>query len=259
MRKCSRVARSRSQRKSKSNWKPAACNWKRAGGNSKPAENSLKPLAEQASPRTPVEVRGVRQLRSRRPNSTNMMSTSTMSTNRDQMIGWVVLSICAAGFLSACATNPPPLPPGNPADPQVRAPAKIPRNLLARDETTLAIEKQLSATEAYAESAEKMEHDMQNMPGMQHGEMQHGGMKMEGQSQMQHKGDIESEKKAVADEMKKTSDEMKKTSDAMKQKSDEMKPGAIIYACPMHPQIKADKTGKCPICCMTLKKRESGQ
>src|SRR5438874_11708519 len=97
-----------------------------------------------------------------------MTSISTMCTNRDQMIGWVALSICAAGFLSACATNPPPLPPRNPADPQERAPAKTPRNLLARDETTLATEKQLSATDAYAESAEKMEHYTKNMPGIQY-------------------------------------------------------------------------------------------
>ena len=116
-----------------------------------------------------------------------------MSTNRNQMIGWVAFSICAAGFLSACATNPSPLPPGSPADPQVRAPAKTPRNLLARDETTLAIEKQLSATEAYAESAEKMEHDMKNMPGMQHGGMQgmqHEGMKIEGGEQKEHTGEM---------------------------------------------------------------------
>src|SRR5439155_25616175 len=127
-----------------------------------------------------------------------------------------ICSIVVAGFYVGCAsTSPPPLPLGNPADPQVRAPAKTPRNLLARDETTLAIEKQLSATQAHAESAEKMEHDMQNMPGMQYGEMQHGEMKMEGQSKMTHRGDIESEKKATADAMKKTSDEMKATSDEM--------------------------------------------
>jgi len=188
-----------------------------------------------------------------------------MSTNRNQMMACIhlcrfILLICVAGFLGGCAvTNPPPLPPSNPADPQVGAPAKTRRNVLARDETTLAIEKQLSATEAEAKSAGKMEHDMQNMPGMQYGEMQHGEMKMEGQSQMPHRGDIESEKKATADAMKKTSDEMKATSDEMKKKSDQMKTGMAIYTCPMHPQVQSDKSGKCPICGMTLKKKEGGQ
>jgi rubrerythrin len=94
-----------------------------------------------------------------------------------------LMSICAAGFLAGCAANPPPLPPNNPADPQVRGSSRAPRNLLARDETTVAIERQLSAGAAYAESAEKMEPKMANMPGMQHGEMQHQGM----QQQMQPK------------------------------------------------------------------------
>jgi hypothetical protein len=83
-----------------------------------------------------------------------------------------IFSILAAGFLASCATNPAPLPPNNPADPQVRGSFRTPRNVLAPDETTLAIEKQLSATQAQAEGAEKIKHDMGNMPGMQHGKMQ---------------------------------------------------------------------------------------
>ena len=94
--------------------------------------------------------------------------------------------------------------PGNPADPQVRARTEAPPNLLARDETTLAIEKELSQTENTAKSSESMEHEG----------MQHEGMKM------QH---------------------------------------GEIYTCPMHPQIKSDKPGKCPICGMTLKKKEGRQ
>lgn len=82
-------------------------------------------------------------------------------------IAQFLMSAFAARLLSGCATNPPPLPANNPADPQLRGSSRTPRNLLAADETTLAIEKQLSATAAEAEDAEKMQHDMHNMPGME--------------------------------------------------------------------------------------------
>jgi rubrerythrin len=89
----------------------------------------------------------------------------------------------------------------------------------------------------------------------QPGQMKQSG-KMEGHEGMQHRGDIESEKKALADEMKRTSDEMKKTSDEMKEKSEQTSPQNFYYTCRMHPQIHADKPGKCPICGMTLIKKE---
>ncbi len=48
--------------------------------------------------------------------------------------------------------------------------------------------------------------------------------------------------------------------DAMKMDSGE-KPmsGKFYYTCPMHPQIHQDKPGKCPICGMTLIKKEEDQ
>ncbi len=76
-------------------------------------------------------------------------------------------------------------------------------------------------------------------------------------------------KEAVEMEMKKTSDEMKQLSDELKAKSDATspaeKPGdkpeaaanspTVFYTCSMHPQIKEAKPGQCPICGMTLVKK----
>jgi rubrerythrin len=153
-----------------------------------------------------------------------------------------IFAVLVAGLLADCAvTQPPPLPQNNPADPQARGSSAGPRNLLVRDETTLAIEKELQATETDAKSAESMHHDMNNMPGMQQGDM----------PGMQHTA-AEPEKKVVADEMK-------KTSEAMKQKSDQINQHTFYYTCMMHPQVHQDKPGKCPICGMTLIKKEAGQ
>ncbi len=130
-----------------------------------------------------------------------------------------ICAIVGAGLLAGCAsTVPPPLPPGNPADPTVRVPSRAPDNLLAHDETTVAIQTELSHTANNAKSAESMQHTNHgSMPGMQHGEMQ-----ME--NQRAKPTDVEAEMKVLADEMKKTADEMKRTSDAMKRKSAKQSP-----------------------------------
>jgi len=141
-----------------------------------------------------------------------MMSTRI---DRTKLVGAIV----GAGLLAGCAsTVPPPLPPGNPADPTVRVPSRAPVNLLAHDETTVAIQTELSHTANNAKSAESMQHTNHgSMPGMQHGEMQ-----MEGHQAKPT--DVSAEKKALDNEMKKTSDEMKRTSDAMKRQSAKQRP-----------------------------------
>ncbi len=131
----------------------------------------------------------------------------------------LVCAIVGAGLLAGCASiTPLPFPPGNPAGATIRVPVRTPDNLLAHDETTVAIEGELSQTASNAKSAESMQHmNHGNMPGMQHGEMQ-----ME--DQQAKPTDVEAEKKVLADEMKKTADEMKRTSDAMKRQSAKQRP-----------------------------------
>ena len=163
------------------------------------------------------------------------------------------LSILVAGFLAGCASTAPPLPEaGTSADPHVHVSTNRPNNLLASDETTIAIRNELSRTESRAKSAESMQQMGQgDMPGMQHGDT-----KMEGHKDIPNATDVDSEKRTVADEMKKTSDEMKKTSDAMEERSEQKESQNFYYTCRMHPQIHADKPGNCPICGMALIKKE---
>jgi hypothetical protein len=127
----------------------------------------------------------------------------------------LIFAIIGAGLLAGCAaTTPLPLPPVNPADATVRVPVRTPNNLLVHDETTVAIQSELSQTASNAKSAENMQHmNHGSTPGMQHGEMQ-----ME--DHQAKPTDVSAEKKALAEEMKKTADEMTRTSDAMKQQSE---------------------------------------
>ena len=154
-------------------------------------------------------------------------------------------AISLSVLMASCITpDPPPFPLNSPADPNVRSASK-PARLIARDETTEEVERALASTEDQAKSAQTMHHDMQNMPGMNHGDMQHGSAST-------------GEKEQVADEMRKTSDEMKATSDRMK-KAEQTKTEPAIYTCRMHPQIRSDKPGKCPICGMTLVKKRGAE
>ncbi|MEN3369807.1 MAG: hypothetical protein V7609_1950 [Verrucomicrobiota bacterium] len=161
--------------------------------------------------------------------------------------------IAAAGFLAGCtATTLPPLPASNPADAQVQVPANGPHNVLGHDETTLAIQSELSQREIAAKAAESMQPMSHgNMPGMQHDQM-----KMEGPKDTPSAARVEQEKKALAGEMKKTSEEMEKTSRELEKKTQQTNPQAFFYTCVMHPEIHQNQPGKCPKCGMTLVKKE---
>ena len=161
--------------------------------------------------------------------------------------------VMAAGFLAGCtATTLPPLPENNPANPQAFVPGNRPHNVLAHDETALAIQNELSRTETAAKSAESMQPmNHGSMPGMQHDQM-----KMKGPKDAPSHTKVEQEKKALADEMKKTSEEMEKTSKELEKKTEETKPHAFYFTCIMHLEIHQDQPGKCPKCGMTLVKKE---
>ncbi|PYI93633.1 MAG: hypothetical protein DME97_05085 [Verrucomicrobia bacterium] len=161
-------------------------------------------------------------------------------------------SILALGFVGCTSTMPPPFPPNNPANPEARVPMNAPPNLFAHDETTLAVQAELSRTEKAAKSSESMQNMSHgDMPGMQPSEM-----KPQAPKDAPTSAQVQQEKKQVAEEMKKTSDEMEKTSKQLERKTGPQKPQAFYYTCVMHPQIHENQPGKCPICGMTLIKKE---
>jgi len=103
------------------------------------------------------------------------LNTSMMNTCIDRRK--LICAIIGAGLLAGCvATTRLPLPPGNPADATVRVPVRTPNNLLVHDETTVAIQSELSQTGSNAKSAKNMQQmNHGSMPGTQHGEMQMEG------------------------------------------------------------------------------------
>jgi hypothetical protein len=93
-----------------------------------------------------------------------------------QFCRWLSLSAPAAALLSACAfTNPPPLPPENPTNPQVGESAPPPKSLLVADATTKAISDRLEQVPAEAKMPATED------GGMQHKEMQHSETSQEQQ------------------------------------------------------------------------------
>ena len=136
----------------------------------------------------------------------------------------MVVPFCAL-LLSSCATNfqPPPLSASNPASVEAKesvTPAAKP--MLGRDALTQKTNERLAAS-------------MPGNPNFQPSEMQrmhHGRSGMEDEKMRGMKMDS-AEKKSMS--------------------------GKFYYTCVMHSQIHQDKPGKCPICGMTLIKKEEGQ
>jgi Heavy metal binding domain len=100
-----------------------------------------------------------------------------------QFCNWLWPGAPAVALLSGCAfTNPPPLPPENPTNPQVGESAPPQKSLLVADATTRAISERLKQVPAEAKMP-AMEDG-----GMQHEGMQHEEMKHSESSQEQQKG-----------------------------------------------------------------------
>jgi uncharacterized protein involved in copper resistance len=130
--------------------------------------------------------------------------------------------LALAALLTGCATTqPPPLSSSNPASPEAREGRSPPPPRLHGDELIQKANERLTGNAPVQPQYQPSE--MGNMPGMQHDMqgMQHEGTNMDGEQKQ--------------------------------------KPAQSYWTCVMHPQIKQDKPGKCPICGVTLVEKKDGQ
>jgi hypothetical protein len=130
-------------------------------------------------------------------------------------------------LLSSCAANfqPPPVSATNPASAN------------ARESVTPAAKPMLGSDAVTQKTNELLAASAPGNPSFQPSEMQgvhHGMSGMEG---MQHE----------------------KTGAAKTGSGEQARSGKIYYTCAMHPQIHHDQPGECPICGMTLIKKEERQ
>jgi len=134
-----------------------------------------------------------------------------------------VASFCVMP-LSSCAANfqPPPVSAANPASVNAReSVAPVAKPMLGTDAVTQKTNELLAASAP-------------GNPSFQPSEMQGMHRGMSGMEDMQHE----------------------KTGATKTGSGEQPRSGRIYYTCAMHPQIHQDKPGKCPICGMTLIKKE---
>ncbi len=141
------------------------------------------------------------------------------------------LALSAACFalltLAGCAlVEPPPLTAGHPASLKTAEGARPQLPPLGLDETTRGTQRRLAGADAGA--------------GMM---MQHGGMDHSQMERMDHS------------KMEDAKSEMGASHRANPPGTDTAP--AQFYTCPMHAQIKESKPGNCPICGMTLIKKQT--
>ena len=134
-----------------------------------------------------------------------------------------VASFCVI-LLSSCAANfqPPPVSATNPASVNAReSVTPVAKPMLGSDAVTQKTNELLTASTPGNPSFQPsemqgMHHDMSGMEGMQH----------------------------------------EKTGATKTSSGEQPRSGKIYFTCPMHPQVHQSKPGKCPICGMTLIKKE---